>query len=589
MLPLLAYVIDNDIGQLLNLEPTVFRLLSTMGYQCTVKALYIESPNDEREKAKLQEALAARPDVMFFDNHFGEAPGLASFGFQFISSVKRHFPDTVFVLMTRESLNNNEFGKATPHPDIIVSKLRLIANERRGPGDNKETYQEFFQGEFRRVFRRAKVEQIIIPPALQQAFDGMRSTGRRKTPLSSLELRSIVEQICFMGRDPTDKEITTVELEKLEGGLSGSVVCTIRLSEDKTPYRVPGVIKFSTRDNAKREIQNHSRYVKWVLPYNWRVDIIGTGEAEKFGAVCYSFAQGGSEKPISLETSIKRACGNQVAAVISAVFDPRSQTWYEQRKSVEMDIGAYFSGVRPYFINPDDRAQKADRLRSIITSVCEKNNIRVILNKGTHIIEFGGKLIDLKNFEEKLFSEHWGVSVIECISHGDLNAGNIMVRSDTAAFSFIDFRHTGWHHRARDFCSIEGSLRTLYPRTKAVKDFSGYLRREIAAIQHEEIQLRSIEDAKSATEAYDEYEKRRRQLDFTKANENSDRDVIGLIRAAYLGNFVGASYKEYCLAQLLHAWWLICFEDTWVESQIEILAAEILALLFFLWDREGLH
>jgi hypothetical protein len=586
-----SFVIDNEQGQLENIVPTVRRLFDSMGYQGSVEPLLLDVLNRQQAGSKIEAALGERPDVIFFDNHFGDSPALAAFGFQFIASVKRRFPDVIFVLMTREALNNNEFGKATPHPDIIVSKLRFIANEGKDEDgkQNQETYDDFFRDEFARLFHRSRVENIIVPENLRVAFAGLRSKGRKKVPLGPIELRSLIEQISYMGRQGKDNVISTAALDKLEGGLSGSVVCTISLSESNKPYRVPGVIKFSTRDNAIKEIQNHSRFVKWVLPYTWRVDIIGIGETENFGAVCYAFAHGGSDKPISLDTVIKSGNAEQVRGVIRAVFNPNSQTWYEQQRTQDIDIGTYLSNMRPYFISSEDRDQKADRLRSIIAQVCAKNGIKTITSKTTHLVEFGDKLIELKNFEQKIFSEYWNIKAHECIAHGDLNAGNVMVKPGSSDFSFIDFRYTGWHHRARDFCSIEGSLRGWFPRKKPFRTFSSYLEREFSRLADEEKQFEVMETAANIEELIQLYRRQEAAVILDSDSPNADRDLITLVRMAFLANFHGAKYREYCLAQLIHAWWLVCFEETWVESQIEIYVAEILSLLYFLWDRQGLR
>jgi hypothetical protein len=60
-----------------------------------------------------------------------------------------------------------------------------------------------------------------------------------------------------------------------------------------------------------------------------------------------------------------------------------------------------------------------------------------------------------------LFTEDWG-EVEECLCHGDLNAGNILVNSQHNRAAFIDFQNTGFHNIFRDFVSFESSIRIDY-------------------------------------------------------------------------------------------------------------------------------
>lgn len=573
---LMVYVVDNEPLQLKGIVPAIVDVFKRLGYATEIESLPIEDAFDRVAQKKLSVMLSRRPDVVFFDNHFGKDPGVVSFGFEFIASVKDKYPDVVFVLMTRENLQHNEFGKATPHPDIIISKSRFISEAKKSSLPGRNNYGDFFLSAFQRLYHRAKIGEIDIPADLRKAFESLRSRDKPRRPIDQRELESLVEQVCYMGREASENHIDKVSLRKLEGGLSEAVVCTISLTEAQRPYRVPAVVKFSTRDNAQRELQNHQRYVKWVLPYTWRVDVIGSGETEHFGEVCYSFAHGGAEEPISFKTVIGAAGRVQVRDIIQAVFDPDRQTWYQQRRKIDRDIGAYLSDSG-YFSGASDRLKRANILRQTIGEICESNGVKTIKSQGAFLIEFEDKIVDLSNVEEKIFAEHWDIPACECICHGDLNAANIMVKPDSSDFAFIDFRHTGWHHQTRDFCSIEGAVRTSYPRSEAFRSFPNYLRREFDRLALEEQRLAS-EPGTYIQFCLDNLE-----------GDSSDRELVGLTRGLYLRNFPGATFKEYLLAQLVHAWWLLCYKSNWVTSQLEILAAEILSLLFCLWDRQKIQ
>jgi hypothetical protein len=57
---------------------------------------------------------------------------------------------------------------------------------------------------------------------------------------------------------------------------------------------VPAVLKVSKREFAEKAITNYQRYVKWGVPYLWRVDVLGTGFNKHFGAIAYSFVMSGN-------------------------------------------------------------------------------------------------------------------------------------------------------------------------------------------------------------------------------------------------------------------------------------------------------
>ena len=52
---------------------------------------------------------------------------------------------------------------------------------------------------------------------------------------------------------------------------------------------VPSVVKVSERAYAEQELENYHRFVKWGLPYTWRVDLLGHGMSKGYGAIAYSF------------------------------------------------------------------------------------------------------------------------------------------------------------------------------------------------------------------------------------------------------------------------------------------------------------
>ena len=561
-------VFDNDVSQLEALLPAVERQVANAGFESRVEGIVLKFVrrasdgrlNDDSVRDVLDKSLASRPDLVFFDNHFGDEGGLDIFGFDYIAHIKGRFPDVVFFLVTRENVPIEAFNRF-PQPDGIFNRLRFT----RGDAE----YDKYFTGQFRRSFRRVKIGEIRLKESVQNALPELKTRGRVGQPIKPPEFRSLIEQLCYMDRVAVDGEISVVELDKLEGGFSGDLVCTIEIEPGGKRFQVPAVVKLASRENAGKETINHARYVKWMLPYTWRVDVLGTAESEYFGGICYSFAHGGSEQPISLATAIKRGHKKQIRDVISAVFDPKRQTWYSQTRTAHKDIGLYLSTNLPYFDSDDARVRKIRRVKELIKSkLVGIPGVAISDEKNSFALTVEGDTIDLGGIQDWPYSENWRIDAIECICHGDMNAGNIMVRPDSSAFAFIDFRHTGWHHWTRDFCSMESSVRTLLSRDPDVKGFVSYYKREIQRNREEGALLgaSNVEDTLS-------------RLINEDADKLSDRDYSLLIRGLFISNFPGSTLKEYYLAQMSHCAWLLAFEKpAWQDNQIEILLANFVAL-----------
>lgn len=254
--------------------------------------------------------------------------------------------------------------------------------------------------------------------------------------------------------------------------------------------------------------------------------------------VCYSFAHGGAEKPVSLATVLRAWGAAQTKDVIEAIFDPGLQAWYEQRRTPDEDIGLYLSHRRPYFTSAQDLHRKGDAFRKIVQEVCKDAVVRTFRTASAFIVDIAGKQIDIRNLEQKIFSQDWGMRATECIGHGDLNAENIMVKPTGSDFAVLDFRDTGWHHTFRDFCSVEGSIRTLYPRAADAKDFLAYFRQEIDRQAQEARIFASMADGDARTRGIEDFQA---SIGDALQSDTAHRDLISVLRCLYHQNFMRRS------------------------------------------------
>ena len=260
-----------------------------------------------------------------------------------------------------------------------------------------------------------------------------------------------------------------ITIESLPGGRSGSVVLTCSLTGSLF-YGVKGVVKISGREEAMMEASNYQTYVKWVLPYTWRVEVLGTGITENLGAICYSFAFEGDSEPVSCTKLLKAGDKFVTSKVCNSIFDSDSKIWYSQTRPTDVDVAQYFQR-KPFFKNFEQIVEREEefiiKFSEMFPGQIGKSEDRLVICGFT--IDRPSKLI---------FTNNWG-KVLECICHGDLNANNILVNERISGIAFIDFQNTGYHNIYRDFISFEGSIRIDWPDIVASGDLCGALHHEI--------------------------------------------------------------------------------------------------------------
>jgi hypothetical protein len=498
-----------------------------------------------------------RPDIVIVDNQLDrEKVAGKSAGQETIARMKKLLPDGLFILMTKEEFKEGSFGSFYPHPDILVSKAHLENID----SEHYVEYKDWLSNEITHRLRRSLVGEIDQGDAAEELsrLHSRPATGKRKR-ITQAEIRSLIEQACHTGGPINDNEIDGVKLKLLHGGKSDAVVCLIFVRNKFGEYQVPAVIKFLDRASARREALNHAKYVKWTLPYRWRVDVIGSARTNDFGAVSYSFAHGGSGAPVTLSEFLEDDDRKLVSEVLSSVFSKDSNCWYSTERTKEEPLGVYLSKQSPYFVKPTDWTKREQGIADDIKSLESEAGLNVIINERVAFVQLGTVTIDVSS-PAKLVSGYRGVpQTSECLSHGDLNAANILISKGSEDFCFIDFQHTGWHHRARDFCSIEGSIRTL------------------------QIETENVSFAERVTSELDRW----RRAESGCLLIGKSEDLIDEARWHFFNNHSDATVAELAVASLVHNWWLLSF-PIWNDYQRRRLLAGFLGCIGWLQHSKNL-
>lgn len=447
MKPLRVVIIESSELQIASLERAMRSFFNRCGYEPEFR-----SGTSEKQARTFVEEFS--PHVIVCDLSFNDS----NLGLVIIRSLKREYPDIYVICASKTELKSREVIAKRASFDQFLDKVQIVSASKGGVA---EDYIKFNANYFLNHFRKNTSFEI--------EFEGAPSLAQYKSRLERREIQAIFEQITFVDHDSDDQLTpTTGRLTALAGGLSGSSVVRLDAVNAKTGIQsVPAVVKISELEYAQREVRNYNRYVKWGLPYMWRVDVLGCGFSRKLGAVAYSFVLSGDNSFNSLTELLHDEKYPQVEEVIKKLFSPKLRRWYgEELTRQEENINSRY--IDRYFRGVESQAISEAKFRQIVEKAFHASF------NNSHFSLFG------KHYWrpiEKLFgTENGGYS--SCVCHGDLNSNNVIV-ADNDQVILIDFQETGRGHVFEDFVAMEAAIR-LYAPQDAERDWQRWLEQEAA-------------------------------------------------------------------------------------------------------------
>jgi hypothetical protein len=488
-----------------------------------------------RNRKELERLLKDRPHIIFLDMDLGKS--FETEGLDCICDFLPNYPDVLFYLLTIQQLRPEYLASKVPNPHHFFIKQYF------GTPD----YNEYAKNVIRRQLHRLPLNNV------KHTFDLKKDGPRNNTTFTHGDLISLVEQCLFgIGESFREPEPPRVELTLVKGGFSGSGVYLIHIHTIAGKYFVPGVLKISPRKKGILEFRNYSQFVKWRLPYLWRVDVLGTGETGNFAAVCYSFAMGGGEDPAPVNAYLRDGNGDIIEVVANSILHSRNQTWYAERKETKKDARSYF-GQKPFYRDNKQRSERHKKFMDTLRSWSRAHGWD-ISSDGNRFRVFG------KSFEDvdvAIFGRSHGL-VNECVCHGDLNGNNIMYSGMGTNVVFIDFQDTGFWYQFRDFISFESSIRLELPPVDGRDDVVG-----LQAEFEMEYRLNVAEWSELADSGH-----------YTSS--------ISKIRRAAHQNFENEGFEIYVVANAVHSLWLFEKALKWEPYKQKRLGAAVLAALAWL-------
>jgi hypothetical protein len=362
-------------------------------------------------------------------------------GIGVLSEVKEKCPGLFTMAVSGGNADILDIELASKRFDLFVPKVAITGRA----FENKPNYVARLSERFRysavRTFSlQRKIAEIplIPPPDRGEMLDLLRQVLSYRLPV---DISAVISEI---------------EMRQLGGGRSASYVFELSASmgTDKRAI-LPTIVKFSKTNEYLEEIRRYESFVKWTLPHQMRVDVLGAAASVGWGVVAYSFAHGESGLQTFREVlelgDLKRA-----SVVIQKLFGGGKTFWNGTKRDIPYQNlpQRYFS--RFYKQSAEWFNEDLQKIRG-----WAKDALPSLQMEGTGWKISGQTFPSWTRFLQTATVEKAG-DQIWSIVHGDLNPGNIIL-SPVDDVALIDFRDTGIGHCYEDAITLEVAIRATWP------------------------------------------------------------------------------------------------------------------------------
>lgn len=235
---------------------------------------------------------------------------------------------------------------------------------------------------------------------------------------------------------------TQLTLRGLQTGLSGSVVLRAH------PTFAAGlgqwfVLKIGTHKKTKIEAENYTKHVKLYLPVNYATQLSAC-YSRHLGALLYTLSTPDVERVPDLCDFYRQRSASQIVDALRHLFFETCSLWYRNHQAPQ------YTNVRELYLAAFNL--KVERInaeaRGLVPELVDQPYVR---------LESCAE--NLPNPLHWLQNESvWWMPVAQCITHGDLNAGNILINEQGQCW-LIDFYRTYPSHILRDVVVLETDLK----------------------------------------------------------------------------------------------------------------------------------
>jgi hypothetical protein len=431
-------------------------IIKSCGYNCSF--IFIKQAAGEIIETKKNASVFDKNEIDLFitDLSLGKDEG-PFIGLHIIKRVKEEFPELVVIANSSQPVSTQEISQHHPSFDLYVDKSKFLV-------DKYKIYITKLLNNLlnRNIFLNIDFDSSDFP----SGFHIERPSQKNK-------LINLLKFVTYNSKEK-DCSVTNVILRKIENGNSNSFVFQMDGYLENGLKCINSIIKISSKDKSRIEKENYNRFVKWNLPYTWRVELLSYSEWQDYGCICYSYAFDDASIKSATEY-IKDGREDKLLQVLDTIFNPNNVTWYSQK-----NIGTHLS-ITNYYFGKWFEGRKSSH-DSIITITSNKSI--ALTRQGIKISNY-----NIPSPESFLFAERG--ECMTCICHGDLNSNNILLSEKSKTPVFIDFQDTGKGHVFVDFIVFENCIRLYYNHNKTLEELVEF-----------EIELNKIIEGKNMTSIF---------------------------------------------------------------------------------------
>jgi CheY-like chemotaxis protein len=240
----------------------------------------------------------------------------------------------------------------------------------------------------------------------------------------------------------------TVVVEPMERGKSGAGVLRVQPYFPEAGAGRWVVVKFGHYLDILREAENYERFVGPFVGGGRSTKVEAVQRTMRLGGIRYSFAGAASDKFEDFGTFYKHSDTEEIARVLDNLFLDTCAAWHDNRGRLE-----------PHDLSADYRELLSLQGFQVLDEPLHRGLKAV---QGRERLQFQALGLD-RTFLNPLLTmadRRLVRSTYVCITHGDLNRGNVLVDPQGSTW-LIDFLRTGRGHILRDFAQLDATVRIL--------------------------------------------------------------------------------------------------------------------------------
>jgi CheY-like chemotaxis protein len=240
-------------------------------------------------------------------------------------------------------------------------------------------------------------------------------------------------------------------------GFSGSAVLYVKPTWPNGLGQ-PLIVKIGPREKIAVEKQSHTEYVEHFLPahHATRLDDRYT---RHLGALLYTLANTEAEDTQEFQAYYQRKSATDVVAALRHLLRDVCRPWYQGHTPPQIE------NVRDVYLEAFDLKRQPNRLHTEIAA------LRPDVNAAAQSLTFDPPGLTLPNPLRWLEDDEASLlPVCRCITHGDLNADNVLI-NDAGQCWLIDFYRTRESHILRDFVVLETDVKFRLAASLSLEEF----------------------------------------------------------------------------------------------------------------------